>query len=332
MTTMPQTTSFDKRLTEALDSVLTSGRQAMADDPGRVDEVVRAAVHLLGEQVLSVIAEEMAESRVAAREWDACDACGGALRFRQRRTSHVRTVLTGAAVPIRCAYLQCAECRTGLMDIPRVLGTDSDGFTPALREMAVYSGTLEPFEHAAGQLLPRLAGVTVSGSKVHTLCQWAGDVGKAVLATGELGTISRIEPTDRLYVEVDGGMCWIDDGWHEVKIGIIVPERALADVSKDRRQVLERMVVATRGSVDEFTELMDSALRRILPKDADGAPIIGPNVLVIADGAEWIRGMTQTILPGARQVVDWFHVAEYIAEAAKATYENPATQPRWRTR
>ena len=91
-------------------------------------------------------------------------------------------------------------------DIPDFLRADTDGFTLPLREMAVYAGTVAPFEHAAEQAAPRLAGVTVSASKARAICLEARDMAESLLATGQLATIAAFEPGKRLYVSHGGGM------------------------------------------------------------------------------------------------------------------------------
>jgi hypothetical protein len=53
--------------------------------------------------------------------------------------------------------------------------------------LAIRAGTLEPFEEASTEVLERIAGVRVSGSKIHDLCKAAGDAAAALAAEGALG-------------------------------------------------------------------------------------------------------------------------------------------------
>ena len=71
-----------------------------------------------------------------------------------------------------------------------------------------------------------------------------------------------------------------------------------------------------------------------LPKSPDGAPIISGNVVVLADGAVWIRNLVEDILPGAEFILDWYHVKEHIGETARILYpDNAETErKRWSTR
>jgi hypothetical protein len=67
-------------------------------------------------------------------------------------------------------------------------------------------------------------------------------------------------------------------------------------------------------------ELIRQMIAPYLPQTPDGAPIIAGNVEVLGDGSEWIRNLVDEHLPGARQRLDWYHVTEYLAEAALALY------------
>ena len=83
---------------------------------------------------------------------------------------------------------------------------DDDGFTPFLRGMGVLAGTIEPFESALVDSLDRMAGVTVSGSKILSLCAKAGETAMALAQEGQLSVTRQLRPGEKLYVEIDGGM------------------------------------------------------------------------------------------------------------------------------
>lgn len=310
----------------------TDGRQLR-----RLDAEVRDAVHRIGERVLAAAYEQVggwlrSESRRSRQESLPTCGCGRRMRFKQMRPCSVRTALTGLPMDVRSPYYVCDHCRTGALGLRRELDLDDDGFTPELRDLAVRAGVLEPFESAATDVLARFACVSVSSSKVHSLCQDAGETACELMDAGELGEVTPMEPGEKVYVQIDGGMLHIDKDWHEAKLGVVFPQSAVAEVSEDRRELTERQVVVTLRDREELGERLYGAVARYLPKDANGAPIILGNVHVIGDGAEWITNLVDDALPGASFILDWFHVDEHIAEAARVLYEEEPVRKGWRTR
>ena len=82
-------------------------------------------------------------------------------------------MLSGQPEVAEGPYFLCWSCGVGRQPLRESLGLDSDGFTPALREMSVLAGILEPFESASEQVLFAVAGISVSSSKIHSLCNAA---------------------------------------------------------------------------------------------------------------------------------------------------------------
>ena len=107
-------------------------------------------------------------------------ACGGRLVFREHRPM-VHTVLPGRDVETTLVYGQCAECQAGVWPLLRELGTDPEGFTPALQALATLAGVIEPYDAASTELLGRFAGVGVSAEKVKQLVRAEGARATAAL-------------------------------------------------------------------------------------------------------------------------------------------------------
>jgi hypothetical protein len=91
--------------------------------------------------------------------------------------------------------------------------------------------------------------------------------------------------------------------------------------------------VVTQGGPDELGKLIWQAAQRWLPKDRDGAPLVRGRVVFLSDGATWLARMAQEWLPGARVVLDFFHVAEHIAQAARVLHpDDELARKRWTKR
>jgi hypothetical protein len=296
-----------------------------------LDRMMREGVHVLGERLCAETINQV--GRALRDRPHACECCGSSMRFKQYRPIEVRTALTGEAITVLSPQFVCDACHRGTLAVREALRLDEDGFTQLLRELAVRAGTLEPFESAAEEVLGKVAGVTVSGSKIHTLCQAAGEVAKALEEGGTLGEARRLLPGEKLYIEIDGGMLHIDKDWHEAKVAIAFPARSVAQVSKHRREITHRSVCATLGTREDLGPLVLAMITPYLPKTADGAPILRGHVVVLGDGSVWIRNLVEESLPGARMILDWYHAVEHVAATALALYpDDEKVRKRWRAR
>jgi len=335
MTRMVSREELSKRFVEVASEFAAALAARLCDGVERdeapdLDRVLRREVLTLGDALLAETTAEMGRATLRDGESVACPRCRAPMRFKQHRPVVVRGGTTGRGVQVSAPYFVCRGCHIGTIPLRRELELDEDGFTPMLREMSVLAGTVEPYEEAASVLLEQLAGVSVSGSKIHTLCQKAGEVAAALAAEGALGKPRRLRPGEKLYVELDGGMLRIDGEWREAKVGICFPANDRVAVSKERRALAHRRVCATLGTREELGALVLSMVTPYLPTTPDGAPVIAGNVVVLADGSDWIANLVEEDLPGAVMILDWYHAAEHVAEAALALYpDDEKARERW---
>lgn len=194
--------------------------------------------------------------------------------------------------------------------------------TKELKEMAAIAGANSPFAEASEKLLARMAGIHMSADKVHGICMDTGAALLPVMEAGNLGEARQLAEDEILYVLGDGGMLLHDEGWKEAKLFIMFPSTARASISVDRRQLVERQVIATMKSAEQCGPMLWEAVRRWLPKGRDGHEIIRGRVVFLSDGSEWLTNLCEHWLPGARKILDWYHVSEHIAEVARALFPN----------
>lgn len=296
-----------------------------------LDRMLRGAVHQFGDALMSESVKLL--NKDLRKQGHRCAGCASVLRFKQHRPLVLRTGLTGSSQTVVSPYFVCEQCHLGELVLRREMKLDEDGFTVLLREMSVLAGTIEPFEEASSMVLETLANVSVSGSKIHTLCQTAGEAAAALAAEGALGTARRLNPREKLYVEIDGGMLHIGGEWREVKVAICFPSGDRVPISKNRRSLAHRRVCATLGTREQLGQLVLEMITPYLPQTPDGAPVIEGNVVVLGDGSEWIRNLVEEDLPGAMMVLDWYHVAEHVAEAARTIHpDNERARKGWSSR
>jgi len=252
-----------------------------------------------------------------------CTCCGRPVEFKERLPFTVHTVLAGRDVEVVAQLGRCEPCRTGHFPLLHELGTDPEGFTPALRRLALTAGVLEPYEDADTKVLEFFSHVSVSGKKIRSLVAEAGP--RAVLAMQEADR--QPEPVadidEPVNVLVDGGMLRIDKRWQEVKVGCVYRGEDRAQTGKHRHELLSKRYVAVRGDPKQLAALL---LPMAIAAGADRRPVVARG-----DGALWIWNFFDEILPGATQILDWYHASEHVADAAKALYgEGSEEGARWR--
>lgn len=133
----------------------------------------------------------------------------------------------------------------------------------------------------------------------------------------------------RKVLSMDGGMVNIrGEGWRELKVGAVFDVEIRLERNPQTQQLDEMAhgvdihYTAILGSKDQFTPaLWALAVDHNLPTAKERA--------VVADGAAWIWNVAEDVCPDGRQIVDWFHAVQHLADAAHALYpDETETQKR----
>lgn len=131
-------------------------------------------------------------------------------------------------------------------------------------------------------------------------------------------------------VSLDGGMVHIrDEGWKEMKVGTVfdVEQRLEKDPATEElvevAHAHDTHYVAVVGSTEQFAPaLWACAVTQDVPTARDCS--------VTADGAAWIWNLADDYFPDSRQIVDWYHATQHLAQAALALYpEDEKQRQRW---
>jgi hypothetical protein len=198
------------------------------------------------------------------------------------------------------------------------LGLLPGSMSPRLLEAAARQGTKLPFAEAAEEIAS-FWGVWVSDDTLRRQTEAAG----AALAAIEDEEVARLErefpasprgPAVQ-QASVDGAMVHLVDGtWAEVKtaaIGTVVirpgkegePEAHATDLTYCSR----------------LADIAGFGRRFQLEICYRGTRAAG-TVVAVQDGAEWIQGLLDTYLRDSVRVLDFAHLVEHLATAARAVY------------
>jgi hypothetical protein len=195
----------------------------------------------------------------------------------------------------------------------------------ALKLMVWLSGIID-YEKVE-QVLEKVGQMDVSDSTVWRQVQDWGQGFQTIveaerirssLLPGRWGAPSkRAEPKGRVGVSMDGGMVHIrNEGWKELKAGSIFDVEIRPTPDKETGDWIElahavnNSYVAHLGGPETFGQIVwAEAARRGWEQAADTE--------VIGDGARWIWNLAIDYFYDSRQIVDWYHGTEHLAEAAR---------------
>ena len=135
------------------------------------------------------------------------------------------------------------------------------------------------------------------------------------------GRLRRRRRNDILYLELDGAMVHVrdkkdGDGWMESKHAIAfhssdVRYYSSKDSEKTGHRILKREYVGYIGSAEDFKYHFYSLAKR---NQYDFCS----EVVVISDGALWIRDIVKELLPKATHILDLYHAKENAGKFAQA--------------
>lgn len=236
-------------------------------------------------------------------------SCDGEFVFRERRQSKVHTVVPGRDASVVLRYFQCVKCSKGAFPAAREMRVCAEGFTESLRELGLRAAVLEPYGGAA-DVMQQFARVRLSPEKLTRLVESAGEGASAFLEHArEANPIA--ERDGRVIVGIDGGFLFVDGRWQEVKVAVFFEDNDLVTISANRRALVRREVIAVRGNTDELIAKIQLRL---------GASAQRLRFVVLSDGAHWIRRVAAECFPQRTEILDWYHLAQHVHEAARVVY------------
>lgn len=258
---------------------------------------------------------------------------GHEAKFVGYRTKQVTTVL--APVTIQRAYYHCPECGEGVVPKDRELDLENTSFSPGVRRMMARVGAKESFDEGR-QDLEELAGVPITAKEVERTSEGIGEQIEVAAVTERdqmteqamTGKVIPLLPSIRkLYITIDGtgvpavpsetegrkGKNTAIAKTREAKLGAVFTQAGLnADGHPIRDEASTSYVGAIETAEAFGKRIYAEAVRRGLGRALQ--------VIVLGDGAVWIRGIAEEHFPGAIQIVDLFHALEYLWDVGKLLY------------
>ena len=271
-----------------------------------------------------------------------CATCDRLLAARPAVSRTVDTMV--GSVQLERPYFYCRHCQQGTSPLDEVLD-----LTPGRKQLDVQQAAARvvvdtPYDEAQ-TLFRDLTGVRIGSERMHTLTNQAAE-GLSVLDVAP----SR-EELERRVAEVAAGQ-WrrpvvvlgIDGAYAPTRPESARGRRPGQGRYRARRPRWKGQWRETKGfrfyllDGDRLVQLLSwhqvqseaqvgQALKQV--KEAGLIPEDQVRLCVVGDGASWIWKYIHSLFPQARQVLDYYHCAEYLHKVAKAHYGTSVQALQW---
>lgn len=245
-----------------------------------------------------------------------------------------KTILTilGSVRFSRSRY-ECPNCLESRYPGDEELDVEGTGRSPGVRRMMARAGSRQTFKEAKEDLKV-YAGFQVSAKDVERVAERIGENIEVWEAKERNSLLSddpgpkQIKTIPIMYIEMDGtGIPMVreavagrkgkqPDGTartREVKLGCVFTQTQVDDQGCPVRDPDSTTFVGAIETAEEFGARIEAeAIRRGL-QDAE-------QVVVLGDGAVWIRGLVEHRFPQANQIIDLFHAKEHVDRLVKLLF------------
>jgi len=236
-------------------------------------------------------------------------SCGNRAKYMKDEGKTYVTLV--GEVRIGRATYRCMWCGNVTRPLDERLNLPSGQFSLAVQRLASMLGASVPFARAS-EVLDATTGVSMSARHLEEVTEWVGEqIGECLRQETEAAreaNVSNPESADVLVVAVDGGMIHTrEEGWKETKVG------AIQALQREDDRTLRRGPIsytAVLGSVGPFRDALWSEVLRRGERGREETVVLG-------DGAPWIWNLADEILPGAVQILDWYHLSEHVHETKR---------------
>jgi Uncharacterised protein family (UPF0236) len=332
------------QLHERFDQWLDTLETQWHEPPSTLSEVT-ATVWALRQQLTGGITETIV-AHVHRSEHDrhqgTCPRCHGVLKARERVCRTVETMV--GPVQLERPYFYCRACRAGVYPLDAALGVVAGCKQLDMQQAAAQLVTEVPYD-TAQELFHALTGLPFGSERMHTVTNQVAehltvvDVAPsrqeierriAEVAAGRVRRPVMVLGIDGAYVPTRPDSARLPGAGRRGKRARRARWRGQWRDAKGFRFYLldgERIVHVLSWHQVQNEEQLGEALQQI--KKAGVIPEEQVRLCVVCDGAEWIWKHVQALFPQARQVLDYYHCAQYLHRVAKAHYGASVQAVEW---
>ncbi len=304
--------------------------KAIKVDLEAVEGALRTAVLSAGAAICTELLK--ATGRGRRSEQIICE-CGQVMRSTGVERKVLTTVL--GPVPFDRSRFECPQCGASRYPGDEELDVSGTTRSPGVRRMMARAGSRQPFKEAREDLRV-YAGIEVSPKDVERVAERTGETVEAWQRTENEALVAAAIPLNNektipvLYIEMDGtGVPMVPsavegrkgkqpDGsakTREVKLGCVFTQTPTDNEGFPVRDPDSSSFIGAIETVDSFSNRIEAeAVRRGLYE--------AEKVVVLGDGAVWIRQLVEMHFPGAIQIVDLYHAREHLSDLCKLLFSS----------
>ena len=221
------------------------------------------------------------------------------------------------------AYYVCSECNESSFPLDEKFGFVEGKEQGQLRKKLSMLAVVTPYHQA-----PEVCE-TMLGSDRH-----ATNLRRLLLREAKMYEESEsakenlpIRCGETVYLQIDGHMCPTreerkdpsDQGYREAKAVLAYHESDVVEVSKKRKEILNRILKAEVTSSENFLPIVRKVYDQANASKAD-------TVVVLGDGAKWIWNIVEEVAPEAIQVLDFAHAKQHLYEFAQTRFVHDSSK------
>lgn len=269
--------------------------------------------------------------------------CGTPMESVGIRSKKILTLL--GPITFKRSCFRCPRCSSTHYPGDEQLDVANSSRSPGIRRQTARLGAKETFQEVSEDMR-ELAGINLCRKEAERITEKEGTRMEAWMTRERAKYRSSNPPVpllrhpiDTLYIELDGtGIPMApkelvgrkgkqQDGsakTREAKVGCIFTQTTLDETGKPVRDPASTSYVGAIEPAAEFGErLYTESVRRGLYQ--------AKRVIVIGDGAEWVKNIAQTQFGNAQFIIDFYHAAEHIGDLARALFTRNVDEAKdWR--
>lgn len=303
-----------------------------------IEQALRAAVLAAGASILSELLAGIGSGRQLQ---PVLCHCGATMVSLGRKSKPLLTIL--GTVKFSRSLFQCPLCGATRFPGDELLDVVGTSRSPSLRRMMARAGSRSTFKEAQ-QDLTVYAGITVSAKDIERVAEATGEA-MGLWDAHERSVLLELppepptgKPSPLFYIAMDGtGIPMVlpelqgrkgkqPDGsakTREAKLGCVFTQTTIDEEGRPMRDQDSTSFTGAIETAEVFgMRIYAEALRRGL--------LHAEKVVVLGDGAEWIRNVVEMHFPQATQIVDLYHTREHVAALCKLLWPTDSISERSR--
>ena len=190
--------------------------------------------------------------------------------------------------------------------------------SPYFKDLVLFTGQMECYE-LASELVEKFTLIKVSDTSIHRLVDQYEEESEELLEERD-----KIKSKDDsvIYVQMDGSMILTrEEKWKEVKLGRVYSSEAHVEISGDRGWIRDSEYCAHLGGHEIFKEKMS--------KIVDEYDHKSNKLVFLMDGAPWMKKWVEEEYPHAIQILDYYHVLEYLGKLGNEIIIDSGMRKAW---